>query len=162
MVLVYDGDAAGIRAALKGTKVLVGDGPERERLQKLAPDSHFLGFRHGEDYARTHAAADVMVFPSRTDTFGLVMLEAMASGTPVAAYNAPSPWDVVDNGVTGIIADRLEDAVERALTLDRSVVEDGSRKFSWKTCADMFESWLVPCGEITPRGGRQLAYALPR
>jgi hypothetical protein len=52
--------------------------------------------------------------------------------------------------------------VERALTLDRSVVEDGSRKFSWKTCADMFESWLVPCGEITPRGGRQLAYALPR
>jgi glycosyltransferase involved in cell wall biosynthesis len=103
-----------------------------------------------------------MVFPSRTDTFGLVMLEAMASGTPVAAYNAPSPWDVVDNGVTGIIADRLEDAVERALTLDRSVVEDGSRKFSWKTCADMFESWLVPCGEITPRGGRQLAYALPR
>ena len=104
-----------------------------------------------------------MVFPSRTDTFGLVMLEAMASGTPVAAYNAPSPWDVVDNGVTGIIADRLEDAVERALTLDRSTVEEGSRKFSWKTCADMFESWLVPCGEIKPRGGRQeLAYALPR
>jgi glycosyltransferase involved in cell wall biosynthesis len=152
-----------IALKVKGTKVLVGDGPERERLQKLAPDAHFLGFRHGEDYARTHAAADVMVFPSRTDTFGLVMLEAMASGTPVAAYNAPSPWDVVDNGVTGIIADRLEDAVERALTLDRSTVEEGSRKFSWKTCADMFESWLVPCGEIKPRGGRQeLAYALPR
>lgn len=103
-----------------------------------------------------------MVFPSRTDTFGLVMLEAMASGTPVAAYNAPSPWDVVDNGVTGIISDSLEDAVERAMTLDRTAVEEGSRKFSWKTCADMFESWLVPCGEITPRGGRELAYALPR
>ena len=104
-----------------------------------------------------------MVFPSRTDTFGLVMLEAMACGTPVAAYNAPSPLDVVDNGVTGIIADQLEDAVERAMTLDRATVEEGSRKFSWKTCADMFEGWLVPCGSITLRGGRQdVAYALPR
>jgi glycosyltransferase involved in cell wall biosynthesis len=81
----------------------------------------------------------------------------------VAAYNAPSPLDVVDNGATGIIADRLEDAVEQALQLDRGAVAEGSRKFSWKTCADMFESWLVPCGNITPRGGRQeLAYALPR
>lgn len=152
-----------IALKVKGTKVLVGDGPERERLQKLAPDAHFLGFRHGEDYARTHATADVMVFPSRTDTFGLVMLEAMACGTPVAAYNAPSPLDVVDNGVTGIIADTLEDAVDRAMTLDRKVVEDGSKAFSWKTCADMFESWLVPCGPITPRANRgTLAYALPR
>jgi glycosyltransferase involved in cell wall biosynthesis len=152
-----------IALKVNGTKVLVGDGPERERLQKLAPDAHFLGFRHGEDYARTHASADVMVFPSRTDTFGLVMLEAMACGTPVAAYNAPSPLDVVDNGVTGIIADTLEDAVARALALDRSVVEAGSKKFSWKTCADMFESWLVPCGPITPRGSSgRFTYALPR
>ena len=152
-----------IALKVKGTKVLVGDGPERERLEKMAPDAHFLGFRHGEDYARTHAAADVMVFPSRTDTFGLVMLEAMACGTPVAAYNAPSPLDVVDNGVTGVIADRLADAVESALKLDRGTVAEGSMKFSWKTCADMFESWLVPCGAITPRGDRQeLAYGLPR
>ncbi|MCA3555338.1 glycosyltransferase family 1 protein [Aestuariivirga sp.] len=152
-----------IALKVKGSKVLAGDGPERQRLQKLAPDAHFLGFRHGEDYARTHAAADVMVFPSRTDTFGLVMLEAMACGTPVAAYNAPSPLDVVDNGTTGIIADRLDDAVERALVLDRGVVEEGSRKFSWRTCADLFESWLVPCGPMTSRHDpRDASFALPR
>ena len=137
---------------VKGSKVLVGDGPERQRLQRQNPAAHFLGFRHGEDYARTLAAADVMVFPSRTDTFGLVMLEAMACGTPVAAYDAPSPMDVVENGVTGAIADSLEDAVERASGLDRRKVVAGSMKFSWATCADMFESWLVPCGLVpTPR-----------
>lgn len=152
-----------IALKVRGSKVLVGDGPERERLQRLAPEARFLGFRHGEDYARTLAAADVMVFPSRTDTFGLVMLEAMACGTPVAAYNAPSPLDVVENGVTGIIADRLEDAVNRASELDRHMVAQGSRKFSWRTCADMFESWLIPCGTIAPRPGHQrLSHALPR
>ena len=143
---------------IRGSKVLVGDGPERARLERLGPDAHFLGFRHGEDYARTLAAADVMVFPSLTDTFGLVMLEAMACGTPVAAYDAPSPLDVVEDGVTGCLAHRLEDAVERALTLDRQGVQDGSMKFSWKTCADMFTSWLVPCGPIPPQQGAQSVF----
>ncbi len=133
-----------------GSKVLVGDGPERERLQRMNPNAHFLGFRHGEDYARTLASADVMVFPSRTDTFGLVMLEAMACGTPVAAYDAPSPLDVVEDGVTGAIADTLEDAVARASVLDRQSVIDGSMHFSWARCAAMFESWLVPCGLMPP------------
>jgi glycosyltransferase involved in cell wall biosynthesis len=147
----------------EGSKVLVGDGPERGRLQRLAPEAHFLGFRHGEDYARTLAAADVMVFPSRTDTFGLVMLEAMACGTPVAAYNAPSPLDVVEDGVTGAVADTLEQAISRALILDRDGVCAGSMKFSWRSCADMFESWLVPCGfRAAPDGAGQFASALPR
>lgn len=150
-----------IALKVKGTKVLVGDGPERERLQRLAPDAHFLGFRHGEDYARTLAAADVMVFPSRTDTFGLVMLEAMACGTPVAAYNAPSPLDVVEDGVTGAIAATLEEAVARAIRLDREGVREGSMKFSWRNCADMFESWLVPCGPIAPRGSEPEIAVLP-
>lgn len=131
---------------VRGSKVLVGDGPERARLERLNRDAVFLGFRHAEDYARTLASADVMVFPSRTDTFGLVMLEAMACGTPVAAYNAPSPLDVVDDGITGCIEEKLEEAVERAMALDRNGVVEGSMKFSWKACADMFESWLVPCG----------------
>jgi glycosyltransferase involved in cell wall biosynthesis len=152
-----------IALKVEGSKVLVGDGPERERLQRLAPEAHFLGFRHGEDYARTLASADVMVFPSLTDTFGLVMLEAMACGTPVAAYDAPSPLDVVEDGVTGAIADTLEDAIARAAPLDRAAVVEGSMKFSWKTCADMFESWLVPCGRITPGRSHSLfAQALPR
>ena len=82
-----------IALKMAGSKVLVGDGPERERLQKLAPDAHFLGFRHGEDYARTLASADVMVFPSRTDTFGLVMLEAMACGQlPPTTHQARWTW----------------------------------------------------------------------
>ena len=117
----------------------------------------------GPDYARTLAAADVMVFPSLTDTFGLVMLEAMACGTPVAAYNAPSPLDVVEDGVTGAIAATLEDAIARAMPLPRAAVVEGSMRFSWKTCADMFESWLVPCGSITPgTSPGQFAAALPR
>lgn len=130
---------------VKGSKVLVGDGPERERLRRRNPHAHFLGFRHGEDYARTLASADVMVFPSKTDTFGLVMLEAMACGTPVAAYDAPSPLDVVEHGLTGCIADRLEDAVASASLLNRHRVREGSMHFSWAKCAEMFESWLVPC-----------------
>lgn len=152
-----------IALKVAGSKVLVGDGPERARLQRLAPEAHFVGFRHGEDYARTLAAADVMVFPSRTDTFGLVMLEAMACGTPVAAYNAPSPLDVVEDGVTGAVADSLEKAVSRAILLDRRGVSEGSMKFSWKTCAEMFESWLVPCGlGRAPDGSGLFAAALPR
>jgi glycosyltransferase involved in cell wall biosynthesis len=144
-----------------GSKVLVGDGPERQRLQRLNPNAHFLGFRHGEDYARTLASADVMVFPSRTDTFGLVMLEAMACGTPVAAYNAPSPLDVVEDGVTGCIADTLEEAVARAVVLDRQMVQKGSLHFSWQKCAAMFESWLVPCGTIDEPQGDPFANVLP-
>ena len=122
-----------------GSKVLVGDGPERPRLERQYPDAHFLGFRHAEDYARTLASADVVVFPSRTDTFGLVMLEAMACGTPVAAYDAPSPLDVVNHNVTGCIADTLEEAVDQASRLDRDAVRQGSMHYSWETCAAMFE-----------------------
>ena len=133
---------------VKGSKVLVGDGPERERLERLNPSAHFLGFRHGEDYARTLASADVMVFPSRTDTFGLVMLEAMACGTPVAAYNAPSPLDVVEDGVTGCIADssKRRSNARSSLTAGRSARARGiSRGRSAPACS---KSWLVPCGSI--------------
>ena len=104
-----------------------------------------------------------MVFPSLTDTFGLVMLEAMACGTPVAAYNAPSPLDVVEDGVTGAIAGTLEEAVARASALNREIVREGSMKFSWEHCTEMFESWLVPCGAMRPPcdSGR-FAVAFPR
>ena len=127
-----------------GTKVLAGDGPERAALQAKYPEAKFLGYLHGEDLARTYASADVMVFPSRTDTFGLVMLEAMASGTPVAAYDVPSAVDVVSNGVTGCLDDDLNKAVERALKLDRVKVEEASHKYSWEKTTAMFYDWLMP------------------
>ena len=127
-----------------GTKVLMGDGPEREALEKKYPQAKFLGFRHGEDLARTFASADVMVFPSRTDTFGLVMLEAMACGTPIAAFNVPSPVDVVTEGVTGCLDADLNKAVSRALLLNRAEVERASHAYSWERTAEMFFSWLSP------------------
>ncbi|MFL5259261.1 MAG: glycosyltransferase, partial [Hyphomicrobiales bacterium] len=136
---------------IEGSKVLVGDGPERERLRRIDPRAHFLGPRHGEAYARTLAAADVLVFPSHTDTFGLVMIEAMACGTPVGAYNTPASMDVVEDGVTGALAKTLEEAIERACVLDRRSVAEGSLRFNWTTCAEMFASWLVPCGTVSRR-----------
>jgi glycosyltransferase involved in cell wall biosynthesis len=134
---------------VEGSKVLVGDGPERNRLQSIDKAALFLGTRHGEDYARTLAAADVLVFPSRTDTFGLVMIEAMACGTPVAAFDVPPATDVVNDGLTGAVAATLEEAIERASVLDRGRVAEASLRFSWTACAEMFASWLVPCGTVS-------------
>ena len=127
-----------------GTKVLVGDGPEREGLARRFPLAHFLGFRHGEDSARPLSAADVMVFPSRTDTFGLVMLEAMACGTPVAAYNVPSPIDVIIDGQSGCLSADLGEAVTGALALERSTVLAAAQAFTWARTAALFRSFLVP------------------
>ena len=133
-----------LRLDMPGTKVLVGDGPERSVLEPRYPDAVFLGYRKNGNYARILAAADVLVFPSRTDTFGLVMLEAMASGTPVAAYDVPSPCDVIAHGITGCLDRDLRQAVAGALKLDRAAVVEGASRFSWPRTADMFESWLVP------------------
>jgi len=137
-----------------GTKVFVGDGPERERLQRLAPDALFTRYLHGEVYARHLASADVLVFPSRTDTFGLVMIEAIACGTPVAAYNVASPVDVVREGITGCLAASLERAVAGALRLDRGKVAEASHSFSWRYAADQFLEWLVPCAPRAVVDGR--------
>jgi glycosyltransferase involved in cell wall biosynthesis len=151
--LLYAGRLAvekGIRDFLSldapGSKIVVGDGPQRAMLEQEFPEAVFTGFRHGEDYARSLSSADVLVFPSRTDTFGLVMLEAMACGTPVAAYDEPSAIDVIRDGVTGCLAPSLKDAISRALSLDRTRVEQGAAAFTWGRTADMFESWLVQSG----------------
>jgi glycosyltransferase involved in cell wall biosynthesis len=135
---------------LPGTKLVIGDGPQRAELEKRFPDAVFFGFRFDEELARMIASADVFVFPSTTDTFGLVMLEAMACGTPVAAYDVPSPIDVVEDGVTGALDNHLKLAILRALTLDRDKVHRGALRFTWERTAQIFEDALVPIGHSSP------------
>lgn len=140
---------------LPGTKLLVGDGPQRAELEKRFPDAVFLGFRFDEELARLMASADVLVFPSLTDTFGLVMLEAMASGTPVAAFAVASPIDVVEDGVTGALDKHLKLAILRALTLDRGKVRAGAEAFTWERTAQIFEESLMPvAGSSASSAGR--------
>ncbi|MBK1865101.1 glycosyltransferase family 4 protein [Aestuariivirga sp. YIM B02566] len=145
---------------LPGTKLLVGDGPQRADLEKRFPDAVFLGFRFDQDLARLMASADVFVFPSLTDTFGLVMLEAMASGTPVAAFDVPSPIDVVADGVTGVVDKHLKLAILRALALDRGKVHDGAQAFTWERTAQIFEESLKPIPGSSGRAANGITTSL--
>ncbi len=128
-----------------GSKIVIGDGPERPRLEAQYPDAHFLGYKFGEDLARHLAAADVMVFPSRTDTFGLVNLEAMACGVPVAAYPVTGPIDVIENGVTGVLDLDLAAAARRALDIDPQACRGQALKSGWDVCSRQFEGNLERC-----------------
>ena len=129
----------------KGSKIVVGDGPERARLQGQYPDAVYAGFKFGEELAAHLAAADVMVFPSLTDTFGLVNLEAMACGVPVAAFPVTGPIDVVADGVTGALDWDLGKAAERALTIDPNACRKRALQSSWDGCTREFENNLVSC-----------------
>jgi glycosyltransferase involved in cell wall biosynthesis len=144
-----------------GTKIVIGDGPERPRLEKQYPHATFIGYRFGEDLARHLAAADVMVFPSRTDTFGLVNLEAMACGVPVAAYPVTGPIDVVENGVTGALDLDLATAARRALKIDPRACRERALKSGWDVCSREFENNLERC-EILPQPKLILASRLVR
>ncbi len=139
-----------LRMPWAGTKVLIGDGPERARLQAEHPDAHFLGFRFGEDLAAHLAAADVMVFPSRTDTFGLVNLEAMACGVPVAAYPVTGPIDVIEDGVTGALDEDLAKAAVRALGVDPRGCRERALRSGWDASTREFEANLAPCRDPVP------------
>jgi glycosyltransferase involved in cell wall biosynthesis len=134
-----------LKMAWTGSKVIIGDGPERARLEKQYPGATFMGYRFGDDLARHLAAADVMVFPSRTDTFGLVNLEAMACGVPVAAYPVTGPIDVVEDGVTGALDVDLAAAARRALELDPAACRERALKSGWDVCSREFESNLERC-----------------
>lgn len=120
------------------TKVLAGDGPYLETLKNKYKDVKFLGMMHGKELADLYANADVFVFPSKTDTFGVVMIESMACGTPVAAYPVTGPIDVIDAGITGIMNTDLHQAVLSALNLDRKIVYESSQHWTWKKCAEEF------------------------
>ena len=126
-----------------GSKLVIGDGPERARLQAAHSDIHFAGYRFGAELARYLAAGDVFVFPSRTDTFGLVNLEAMACGLPVAAYPVTGPIDVVQHGVTGVLDEDLGRAARHALELDPAACRAQALASSWEQCSRQFESNLA-------------------
>jgi glycosyltransferase involved in cell wall biosynthesis len=123
---------------LPGTKVVVGDGPARAVLQRQFPDAVFLGAQHGEALADIYAAADVFVFPSRTDTFGLVLLEALASGLPVAAFPAPAPRDVIGGAPVGRLDEDLGRACLGALECSREACRAFALRMTWAASARSF------------------------
>ena len=124
-------------------KIMVGDGPMLETYKKQYPDVTFTGFKTGVDLARYYANAEVFVFPSRWETFGIVMIEAMACGTPVAAYPCQGPEDVVEPGVTGFLEEDLATAVHRCIGLSRDRVLAGSQRWTWERAWEIFRNNLV-------------------
>jgi glycosyltransferase involved in cell wall biosynthesis len=127
---------------LPGSKVVVGDGPARAELEKRYPQVHFLGLQQGEALARIYSAADVFVFSSLTDTFGIVLLEALASGLPVAAFPVTGPMDVIGeapaDAPAGVLDSDLRRAALAALELDREDARDYAMNFTWRACTEQF------------------------
>lgn len=129
---------------LPGTKWVIGDGPLRDALERRYPDARFLGAKSNDALPSYYNSADVFVFPSRTDTFGLVMLEAMACGIPVAAYPVEGPLDVVANGVSGVLHQDLAQACVNALHLRRRDARKHALNFSWESATQQFLQHLHP------------------
>jgi glycosyltransferase involved in cell wall biosynthesis len=142
-----------------GSKLVIGDGPELDRLKAQYPDATYAGYRFGEDLATHLAAADVLVFPSLTDTFGLVNLEAMACGVPVAAYPVTGPIDVVQDGVTGALDEDLARAAIRALEIDPAACRKRALDSGWDTCTRQFEGNLADCHPPRPLRASAVASA---
>jgi glycosyltransferase involved in cell wall biosynthesis len=136
-----------LKLDLPGTKLIVGAGPQLEELKLKYPDAVFAGPRFGDELARAYAQSDVFVFPSLTDTFGLVIIEAMATGTPVAAFPAHGPIDIIPGSNAGVIDEDLAKAIGQALKLDRTLVRVYAEKFSWTACAEQFIRNLQPYPE---------------
>jgi glycosyltransferase involved in cell wall biosynthesis len=133
---------------LPGSQVVIGDGPLLEQLRHRFPKAHFLGKKVGEDLARHYAAADIFVFPSLTDTFGLVILEALASGLPVAAFPVPGPRDILQGSGAGALDADLGAAVKQALALPGARCRALAEQFSWKTATEQFLGNLAPFGAV--------------
>ena len=126
-----------------GSKVVVGDGPALDDLKTRYPDALYLGRKSGSELAGCYAGADVFVFPSRTDTFGLVMIEALACGTPVAAFPVPGPIDLLDDS-NGAVSEEIERAIDAALFCRRADCIESARGFSWEAATSQFLEGLQP------------------
>jgi len=146
---------------LPGELWVAGTGPAEAALRQRYPRARWLGVLSGPDLARLYRSAEVLVFPSVTDTFGLVMLEAMACGTPVAAYPVPGPLDVVANGTAGVLHEDLRQASLQALQLDRTAVAQYAQRFNWGTATAQFMSALHPFdgSRLAPAGTAEAASA---
>ena len=136
-----------LRLDLPGEKWVAGEGPARRRLQAEFPEARWLGVLDGQDLARLYRSADVMVFPSVTDTFGLVMVESMACGTPVAAFPVPGPLDVIGNSQGGVMHADLREACLQALNLSREQVRQRAEEFSWSAATEQMLAAL----QLIPR-----------
>jgi glycosyltransferase involved in cell wall biosynthesis len=141
---------------INADKVIVGDGPARSELEKRFPEVSWLGFRKGESLVHEYATADVFVFPSRTDTFGLVMLEANACGTPVAAYPVTGPKDVVIQGSNGALNEDLGTAVRQALLVSRGSCRKFALENGWDRIAERFVASLEPRDSNVASGSSRL------
>jgi 1,2-diacylglycerol 3-alpha-glucosyltransferase/glucuronosyltransferase len=139
---------------IPGTKVVIGDGPELVPLRNAYPGVRFLGQKTGEALATLLAAADVFVFPSRTDTFGIVMLEAMACGVPVAAYPVTGPLDLVQDGVTGALDEDLAVAARRAIALNPGGCVRFARSMTWSRSSEVFLDALALLSPVQRRSHR--------
>lgn len=135
---------------LPGTKIVIGSGPQEAELRARFPDAHFLGEMHGRSLAAHMAAADVFVFPSLTDTYGIVQLEALACGLPIAAFPVPGPQDVVGDRPVGVLDRDLRIACLRALRLSRTACRDFALTRSWDSSARQF--LRNACHALIPRG----------
>lgn len=132
-----------LKLDLPGSRVVIGDGPLLEELKAKYPAVRFLGMKSGEDLAAHYAASDVFVFPSRTDTFGLVLLEALASGVPVAAYPEQAPRQVIGAAPVGCLNEDLKAAALAALSLSPGTCRDYAMGYSWRACTGQFVQNLV-------------------
>ena len=155
-VAVEKNIAAFLNLDLPGSKVVVGGGPQLALLRRDYPGVTFTGPRYGEALSRAYAGADVFVFPSLTDTFGLVLLESLACGTPVAAFPVTGPKDVLNNsdGNIGSVNADLRAAALDALTADRLACRAHAERYSWRACAEIFLSHLVPLMDPQQTGDR--------
>jgi len=130
------------------TLVIVGDGPFMPEARRLLPNAKFVGYKQGQELVDYYNQADVFVFPSCADTFGLVIIEAMAQGTPVAAYPVQGPIDIIENGINGYMEEDLTVAVEKCLKLNNHVVKQSSQRWTWEECWRIFKDNLVPINNI--------------
>jgi glycosyltransferase involved in cell wall biosynthesis len=136
---------------LPGSKLVVGDGPQLREYRQRFPEVVFAGWKQGQDLSRYYSASNVLVLPSRFETFGLVLLEALACGLPVAAYPVPGPLDVIGTAPVGVLDDDLRQAALRALSIPRGLCREFATHFSWRRSAEEFAGNLIPVRRLRQR-----------